>query len=268
MQNVRLEREYPHAPASILQLVRGEKASEVGIGCSAARVFRIEMESGKRRYLKVQTVVGPETLAHEAAILEWLQGRLPAPEVLAFADSGEQEYLVISEVAGQDCVAAMATEDHKTITQLLAEGLRQVHTVGIMDCPFDERIDAKLAQARLNVNLGLVDEDDFDEERRGQMTAGEILTALQRIRPAESDLVFTHGDYCLPNIILLNSRVNGFIDLGRAGIADRYNDLAIASRSIRYNLGPDMETLFFESYGLGRVDREKIAYYRLMDELF
>ena len=72
----------------------------------------------------------------------------------------------------------------------------------------------------------------------------------------------------MPNILLQNSEISGFIDLSRAGVADRYNDLAIASRSVRYNLGPDFEDLFFEYYDLDQVDEDKIAYYRMMDELF
>lgn len=268
MQTVSLERELTNAPAAILAYVRDRTAIEVGIGCSAARVFRIDQDGGRHLYLKMQPAVGPETLGYEAKVLAWLAGRLPVPEVVAYAADEWQEYLVITEVIGQDCVAARSSLDDAQITRLLADGLRQVHTVEIKDCPFDQRIEAKLARARLNVSLGLVDEGDFDEERLGKMTAAEVLAALERDRPEEIDLVFTHGDYCLPNIILRDSRVRGFIDLGRAGIADRYNDLAIASRSIRFNLGLEMERLFFAMYGLEQVDEEKIAYYRMMDELF
>jgi aminoglycoside phosphotransferase len=100
------------------------------------------------------------------------------------------------------------------------------------------------------------------------MTASQVLDLLQQDRPPENDLVFNHGDYCLPNVIIQNDQVSGFVDLGRAGVSDRYNDLAIASRSIKYNLGPKYEVLFFEYYGMGKVNPDKIAYYRMMDELF
>lgn len=95
-----------------------------------------------------------------------------------------------------------------------------------------------------------------------------MYASLEERRPDEQELVFTHGDYYLPNILLQGKRISGFIDLDRAGIADRYNDLAIASRSIAYNLGADYEQCFFLAYGIENVDEEKIEYYRMMDELF
>ena len=66
----------------------------------------------------------------------------------------------------------------------------------------------------------------------------------------------------------LDGRISGFIDLATAGIPDKYNDLAIASRSVAHNLGAEYETIFFDAYGLDSVDREMIEYYRPLDELF
>ena len=92
----------------------------------------------------------------------------------------------------------------------------------------------------------------------------------ERIGIGIEDLVFTHGDYCLPNVFLdlTGRRLTGFIDWGRAGIADRYQDLALAERSLRFNFGPGWERCLFDAYGLTHVDEAKLAYYRLLDEMF
>jgi aminoglycoside phosphotransferase len=58
------------------------------------------------------------------------------------------------------------------------------------------------------------------------------------------------------------------VDLARAGVADRYQDLALAARSLEYNVGPGYASLLWEVYGLRDPDEAKIAYYQLLDEFF
>lgn len=85
----------------------------------------------------------------------------------------------------------------------------------------------------------------------------------------EEDLVFTHGDYCFPNIICKDAHISGIVDLGRAGIADRYQDIALFLRSFSSNMGkPDIQT-FLDHYGLiERFDEKKASFYRKLDEFF
>jgi len=146
-----------------------------------------------------------------------------------------------------------------------------VHSVDVTDCPFRRPLDMVLAEAKQRVELGLVDTEDLQPENYGR-SAQAILEQLINTRPLLDDLVFTHGDYCLPNIILQGDAVSGFIDWSRSGIADRYVDIALAVRSLKYNLGwehgPDLTRIFLQEYGLDQVDDTKIAYYILLDELF
>ena len=165
-------------------------------------------------------------------------------------------------------VRIVYTTNKEGVVRNLAAGLRQIHSLDISECPFDQTLTIKLEKARLKVERGLVDEDDFEPQYQGK-TARELYELLLETKPADEDLVFTHGDYCLPNIILNNNKVSGFIDLGRAGVADRYRDLALAVRSILYNLGSEQWVdLFFECYGITDRDQTKIDFYILLDEFY
>jgi kanamycin kinase len=112
-----------------------------------------------------------------------------------------------------------------------------------------------------------VDVDDFDDPERNPT---ELLAWLQTHIPDHEDLVFTHGDYCLPNVLIdpAARQISGYIDWGRAGVADRYQDLAIGARSVRYNLGAEWEPRFLAAYGLDTLDLERLAWYETLDELF
>jgi aminoglycoside phosphotransferase len=180
---------------------------------------------------------------------------------------GDSEFLLMTEVAGATCCELVGTMPSHEITACLAEGLREIHGTAIDDCPFDQRIEMKLEGARANLEHSLVDEDDFDEPWQG-CGGQDVYQFLVDHRPEEDHLVFGHGDYCLPNVLVEGNEASGFVDLGGAGICDVYNDLAIASRSIVYNLGQGFDELFFELYGVPVVNRELVGYYRAMDELF
>ncbi len=252
-----------------LQAVTGDMTcTPVTVGMSGTAVFRLTTNAGETRYLKIAEC-GAEPLLPEMQRLEWLAGRLPVPRVLSFAQEDGREYLLLSEVPGRMSHTATLAGDIPRIVHLLARGMRMVHAIPSANCPFDMRLDMRIAAARQRVAEGRVDSADFDTIRQGQ-TAESLLAALLTTRPAMEDLVFTHGDYCPPNILvdLTQDEPSGFIDLGRAGIADRYQDIALAARSLAHNFGARWMSLLFEEYGLDVVDHAKIAYYQLLDEFF
>ncbi len=235
-------------------------------GRSNAAVYKCQA-MGAPCYLKMQPVTYPVSFSTQAGLLTWLNNKLPVPNVMWVGQDTQTEYLLLSALEGENGIDAMKTTDKAELTRLLAEGLRAIHTTGIEDCPVDQSVEVKLRAAERNMQLGLVDEADFDASRQG-WPAEKVYEQMCRLLPFDSDLVFGHGDYCLPNIILRNQSIAGFIDFDRGGISDRYNDLAIASRSIADNLGSECEALFFDVYGLRDPDRQKIEFFRMLDEFF
>ncbi|MEW6547287.1 MAG: APH(3') family aminoglycoside O-phosphotransferase [Bacillota bacterium] len=255
-------------PRLLTNLLRTQTWREVTLGASASRVFRLTAPNTQETcYLKCSRIgTGPD-LCGEKDRLVWLQGKLPVPRVLSYEEDRDWQYLLISEVEGVPACDPSFGQDPLSLVAMLAQGLRLIHSVRTESCPFDARLEAQIARAHRRMLDGLVDETNFDPARRGR-TARELYKELLRTRPPEEDLVFTHGDYCLPNVIIRDGRISGFVDLGEAGIADRYRDLALAARSIRHNLGPRWVMPFFHAYGLESPDRARIEFYQLLDEFF
>ena len=70
-----------------------------------------------------------------------------------------------------------------------------------------------------------------------------------------------HGDYCLPNILVKNDKIAGFVDLGDAGIGDPWCDYAWCIWSLEYNLKTKEYTpLLLEKLGI-EFDEEKFNKY-------
>ncbi|WP_028219265.1 APH(3') family aminoglycoside O-phosphotransferase [Paraburkholderia oxyphila] len=236
------------------------------IGESGAEVFRIRCDDGKGLFLKSEPTGLPSQLPGEAERLRWMKRLdLPGPTVLDAATEDNRHWLLMTAVPGLD----LANANHLSSSQIvgiLAMALHVLHGVPIAACPFEHHLEERIAAARDRVNAGLVDEADFDNERQGQ-TAAEVLADLLSTLPETCDLVVTHGDACLPNFIVDGNHFTGFIDCGRLGVSDRYQDLALTARSITCNLGQAWVEPFFRAYGV-EPDHRRIAFYCLLDEFF
>ncbi|NMX93345.1 APH(3')-II family aminoglycoside O-phosphotransferase [Pseudomonas sp. WS 5027] len=236
------------------------------IGESRADVFRLRRDNGTDLFLKAEPLEEHGELADEIERLRWLrQMDLPAPVVLDEVTEDPRHWLLMTAVPGQDLASASELSAVQVIT-ILATALRTLHQVPIARCPFDHSLEQRIARAQEHVSAGLVDEADFDDERLGR-SAEDVFTELLSTQPNTHDLVVTHGDACLPNFMAADGHFSGFIDCGRLGVSDRYQDLALAARSVERNLGQAWVKHFFEQYGV-EPDEQRIKFYCLLDEFF
>lgn len=215
----------------------------------------------------------------EHRMMRWLFDKLPVPEILCSAQENGRNYLLMSRMDGEMGCSEWLLKHQELLTECLAEGLKMLWEVDVCNCPYRNTLENKLRLAEFRVVNNLCDMEDVEPETYGEQgfqNPEELLQWLKDHKPQE-DLVFSHGDFCLPNIFIKAQRVCGFIDLGRSGIADRYQDLALCYRSLRDNLKGDYTGKVYggarEAEGLfeklGIVpDWDKIRYYMLLDELF
>jgi aminoglycoside 3'-phosphotransferase-2 len=149
-----------------------------------------------------------------------------------------------------------------------AAALAELHALPITDCPFDERLTVKLATASARLDAGEVDAAGFDIERTGR-TQQSVWAELTAREPPAEDLVVTHGDACWPNFILRPDGTAAIIDLGRFGVADRHQDLALFIRSAGHNFpGLPIRALLATHYPGPAAEEAKLDFYRLLDEFY
>jgi aminoglycoside 3'-phosphotransferase-2 len=245
----------------------------ISLGESGASVWRCSMAGAPTLYLKTAALVAELRLDEEAERLQWMKERdLPVPTVREYGRSDHAEYLLLDEVAGVTASDPTWRRFLPEVASALGEGLARLHRTRIGDCPFDHRLARQVDEACRRVATGRVREEEFDEERLGRR-ATDLLTELLATMPEGEDLVFAHGDFCLPNVVLDRApdgtlQIAGLIDCGRAGVADRYQDLALAARSITHNLGRGWVAPFLRAYGLPYPQEGRMRFYTLLDEFF
>jgi kanamycin kinase/aminoglycoside 3'-phosphotransferase-3 len=184
----------------------------------------------------------------------------------------------MSRISGEMSCDDYYLEHSEILLKALADGLKMLWQVDVSGCPIVRDLDVVLQEARFQVKNNLVDLDNVEPDTFGENgfeSPKHLLEWLENNRPL-FEPVFSHGDYCLPNVFLENGQIKGFIDLGRAGIGDKWNDIALCYRSLKHNFegvygGKRYENfnpeLLFEALGI-EPNWEKIRYYLLLDELF
>lgn len=253
----------PAFPARLSALA-GRPHHRVTIGESDASVWRIE-GADETLFLKAEPEHALSELPGETERLSWLaETAIPAPRLRDSFVADGFGWLLMTALPGRDLTHM--GDQPEALRNVLATGLRALHVLDPATCPFDHGLAAKLASGAANVAAGRVDETDFDGSREG-WTAQQVLDWLLEHRPESEDLVVAHGDASLPNIMANDGAFSGVIDCGRLGVADRWQDLALACRSIIYNCGREHVAPFLATYG-AEWDEERYRYYCTLDELF
>lgn len=219
--------------------------------------------------LKISDSAG---LCREHAAMSFLYGRLNVPQPLAFEKHEGKYYLLMSKMDGT--MVCYLDGDNRTKARLLGQAARQVLQVCCNGLP-DELCDAEqydLDAAKRNIQQGKVPSHGVG----GFCSTCGLYEYLCSVKPAPQ--YFTHGDFCLPNI-LYDGKSVGFIDLGGAGAGGKWRDIAMCIWSMRYNFEGqelcgfalsdmrDYEREFFYTLQLEH-DEQSINYYLLLAQLF
>ena len=188
-------------------------------------------------YAKWNPIDSGESLSEEAARLEWLADRHPVPRMHSLDVYEHAEVLITHALHGESAVAEQWKADPNRTLRALGEGLRQLHAVPIVDCPFDWGVSHRM--------------------RLGGVAAASLGPA-----PAPDKLVLCQGDPCVPNTLLAaDGSFLAHVDFARLGVADRWADLAVMTMSFAWNYRDYDESVFWHAYGIAP-DLDRIAFYR------
>ena len=232
-------------------------------GSTEARLYGIETAQQGRYVLKHQA----DGLKNDCLNYQWLRGKAPVPEVVFYEAFQNEEWLCLSYLDGYTLDGYIGKMATPTLVMAFAAALKTLHSVAIDETAVVQNIDQKLAAAAHNVAYQRVNREQLEAEYR-DIDLNNLLEIVQSLKPYNFENVFTHGDYCFDNVIFKDNQLSGFIDMGRGGVADKYQDIALAVRSIEAEFGAFEVDLFYKTYGITKVDDRKLQFYRLLDEFF
>lgn len=215
-----------------------------------ARVYFIDCDGGL--FLKSAPA---GTLQKEAAMDRFFCEKGFGPQVLSYQTT-DRDWLLTAAVPGEDCLHEKYIADPQRLCDTTALLLRQLHETPIDGCPIPDRTADYIATAEQNFRTGRYDATLFPDNW-GYASAGEAMAVVREFSPALKHDTLLHGDYCLPNILLQDWRLSGFIDLGAGGAGDRHIDLFWGVWSLFFNLKTDAwGDRFLDVYGRDKIDKD------------
>jgi aminoglycoside 3'-phosphotransferase-1 len=255
-------------PASFEALIGARAWRCETAGESGGAVFRLIGDDGDL-YLKHSEdgAVSADVFA-EAVRLRWLQGRAPAAPFVAFAAEGDRAWLLTGALAGRSGDDWLEHDPAllPRIVDAFAGFMLRLHALPTDECPFRADVAMRLADARRRVCDGMVDEDDFDGDH-ANWSAAAVLSEVERLAPRARTAVVTHGDFSLGNLMLDDDLcVTGCLDVGRLGVADPYQDVAIFWQNLAEH-GVATQRRFLDAIGVAKPDGSRLELHRCLDEL-
>ncbi|KAK2945290.1 putative Aminoglycoside 3'-phosphotransferase [Blattamonas nauphoetae] len=232
-------------PPSIQTHIEGKTCIRDTMGSTPAQVYKYS-DGSTTLFLKVSP--RSEKGKREYDVLKWLEDKLPVPRVIEFEETNDFSWLLMTAVQGEMMCNDIGITEPKELTfSILADAVKLLRSVDITSCPFDRTI------ATLKTEV-----DDYAKE--GKITPDTVQTLFNK--PPTEELVFSHGDCCLPNILMHQGILSGFIDLGDAGVADKWADLSQVVASIKRNGGDQRDIDLFFEYLNETPDWEKMQFFR------
>ncbi|KHJ55204.1 aminoglycoside phosphotransferase [Aureimonas altamirensis] len=259
----------PFVPSNMSVEVHGYKWARDTIGQAGGAVYRLYGRVGAPDlFLKHGRDEVADDVTDEMVRLRWLAGYTSVPSVQNFVRTKDEAWLLMTAIPGKTVYQVLEenADARFIVVDAIAAFLRRVHAIPVCECPFNSDYTYRLSRARARIDSGLVDADDFDTEREG-LTPEQVWEEMQHLLPFPADPVVTHGDFSPDNLLMNEGEILGCIDVGRVGIADRYQDLAILWNRLE-EFGSPLQERFFQRYGVADVDRRKLQFHLMLDEFF
>ena len=254
-------------PNSIKQIIEGLPYTIDTVGESNSLVVIFE-----DYILKISTL--SFDIENELRVYNTLKDKIPIPKIIECVKENNSIYLLKEKLKGNMLSDPYYMERPELLYKLASDAIKLLWSIDIKNLDLMNTYQTVLDFGKKCNSLGYLDFKESDSLiTKGFNTFDEVISYIEENKPID-DNVLCHGDLCIPNIICDGDKLVGFIDLGLMGLSNRYHDLAILYRSIKYNfngtygkcyLGYDDNKLF-ELLGMKRND-ELIRYYLLLDEI-
>lgn len=191
-------------------------------------------DDGVEYFVKTGTEFERSELVREHRNVVAVQNYIHTPTEVWYNDNSFETTLVTQKAPGKPLHEYLNVLDEASLVKLLKDILALLwnnrQNAGSLPIGVEEEIaDVKRLMAE-----DKLDRQDFLSRSNG-VEPEELLSRIENEVYAHDADVISHGDFCLPNIILDDHLTWTLIDWGKGGLGDRHRDLASLEGSLKRN---------------------------------
>lgn len=203
-----------------------------------------------------------EWLKTEALVLEKLNNnnQIPVPKYYGFFDEKDGSHLLMSFEDGITLTAALiqskSLTEKKSLIRSFGGFLNHLHEKKQMQYFQRENnwLEERLAKAMCYVENG---------QTEGKL---ELLNQLKSDQPLPVQQTIIHGDCTTDNVLVINGKVQLFIDVSGMTVGDPRYDESLAIGKFINN--PENIQAFYEGYKRYKITKEELRYFEGLYEFF
>lgn len=239
--------------------------SEINIGCSDTNVYKLT-KNNKNIYLKVGK---SGLITNEYLNLKLLKEYIKAPEIIYYYNN-EIEILITTEMKGKmSCDNEYINNNPENTINILCTAIKELQSIELDDnlknhfLKFD--IDKEINIIKSKISSGIINKIPEKDVFNKFKNLDEIIIYLDKNKP-EGKLYLSHGDVSMPNVFINDNKLEGFIDIGNAGIRQKWYDITDLYISIRRNFqSQELADKFLNQLGI--YNKKHIEYYEILFSL-
>jgi kanamycin kinase/aminoglycoside 3'-phosphotransferase-2 len=228
---------------NVKNLLATTAAHETAVDIGSLRPTRLSglicqgtLRTGQPVFIKVGYGEAAAEINNEAAVLErkgFSKQKVRMPN-LVWHDSFELFGILCQEaVPGVPLHIAAKEMSNQRLVDLVAEALHNVSELKL-----DERTGNAIGQELARLHC-LLETERVDKARllhlSGHRSPKELLKEISEDLEADGANTFTHGDFCMPNLLIVERNDLAVVDWGKAGWAGQHKDLCALSGSLERN---------------------------------
>ena len=231
------------------------------------QIMHLQLTSQEQAFAKVGTGFEKLEIMREYKNITALQGYFGVPKVYGYVSTNDEAVIVLEKMPGlplHSMISSLGRKCSLLIIKNIMDALSAIPKSAKDN--FEIAYSLELKDIKSLIDNNLIRQGDFIKQSGG-LSPQNAYIKIKGDLNNHTLQTMTHGDLCLPNILVTPKGEWSLIDWGKGGLGDRCRDLSALSGSISRNID---EKAFPQVCEMMNIEitldfRQKLDLYKLMD---